>query len=100
MLVVAVVVDGDHAASNVGLAADHSVAQIAQVARLGAVAEPRFFGLDEIADAVMAFELGPGAQVGERADLAMRPDTALLGTHPNFQMASVADLDVSQVRRT
>src|ERR1700691_935559 len=99
MLVVAVIVDGDDAASDVGLAPDRGVAKVAQMARLGALAEPRLLGLDEIADTVMAFELGASAQVGEGADFAMRPDAALLGAHANLQMASVADLDVAQIRR-
>src|ERR1700691_2186504 len=99
MLVVAVIVDGDHAASDISLAADLGIAQVAQMARLAARSKPRLLGLDEIADAVMAFELGASAQVGEGADVAMRPDTAFLSAHSNLQMAFVADFHVAQVRR-
>src|ERR1700688_3688558 len=99
MLIVAVVVDGDYAASDIGFAADNSIAEVTQMARLGALAEAGLFGLDEIADAVMALEFGAGAQVGEGADLAVRPDPAFLGAHPKLQMASVADFDVAEIGR-
>ena len=44
------------------------------MAGLGAAAEPRLFGLDEIADAVVAGEFGAGAQMGERADFGFLAD--------------------------
>src|SRR5262249_32475327 len=99
MFVIAVVVDRDNAASDIGLAADLGIAKVAQMARLGALAEARLLGLDEIADTVMPFEIGAGAQVGKRADFAMRPDMAFLGAHAELQMTSVADLDVAKIRR-
>src|SRR5208282_1804052 len=53
MLVVAVIVHGDDAASDVGVVADRGVAEVAEMAGLGAPTEPRLFGLDKIADAIV-----------------------------------------------
>src|SRR6267154_1451432 len=63
VLVVAVVIHGDDAAADIRLAANDSVAEIAQMARLGATPETRFFSLDEITDAVVALQFGAGAEV-------------------------------------
>src|SRR6266849_11178508 len=41
MLVVAIVVDRDNATSDVGLAPDHSIAEVAQIARFGAASYTR-----------------------------------------------------------
>ena len=72
MLVVAVVVDRDHAASDVGVARRSRRRPGSSDGWPWCRAEPRLLGLDEIADTVMAFELGAGAQIGEWADFAMR----------------------------
>src|ERR1700752_3214717 len=98
MFVVAVVVDRDHAAADVGLAADDGIAEIAEMARLGAVAEARLFGLDKVADAVAAIELCAGAQVGERTDLAFIANNAFFRAHAELQMAAIADHRVAQPR--
>ena len=45
-----VIVTGDRAGADIGVAADGHIAQISQMIRLGAVAEFGFFGFDEIAD--------------------------------------------------
>src|SRR5579863_393145 len=96
VLVVTVVVDGDNAASDVGIAPDDGVAEIAQVAGLGAAAETSLFGLDEIADTVMAFEMGAFAEIGERSDLAFIADVAIFGADPELEMGTIADDDVAQ----
>src|SRR6202521_407689 len=96
VFVVAVVVDRDDAAADVGLAPDDGVAEVAQMACLGAATDARFFGLDEVADAVVAFEFGAGAQVGEGADFGLLADETLLGAHANFQMAAVANGHITE----
>ena len=65
MLVVAVIIYGDNAAADVGLAADDGIAEGSQMARLGAVAEARFFGLDEVADAIVALKFCAFAEVAK-----------------------------------
>ncbi len=77
VLVVAVVIHGDDAATDVGLAANDGVAEVAQMARLGAAADARLFGLDEIADAIVALEFGAVAQVGEGADFGLLADDTI-----------------------
>jgi len=81
VLVVAVVVYRDNAASDVGVGADGCVAQVAQVAGFGAASDARFFCFDEIADSVVAREFGAGAKMGEGADFGVLADHAILGAH-------------------
>src|SRR5260370_41316502 len=81
MLLVAIVVHRDDAASDVGIAADSHVTEIAQMARLGAASDARFLGLDEIADAVMAGEVGTGAQSCKRADFGVLAHLTSLGAN-------------------
>src|SRR5271170_160213 len=99
MLLVAVVIDRDHAASNVGFLADTGVAQIAQMAGLGAAPDARLLGLDEIADPVVTLQFGALAQMGERSQFAVLADSALLGSHSDLQIAAIADYHVAQPRR-
>ena len=68
------------------------------MAGLGAAPDPRLFGLDKVADPVLPLQFRAGAEVGERSDLAIRPDDALLGAHAELQMASIADRYVAQPR--
>src|SRR5216684_4635790 len=98
MLVVAIVVDRDNAASDVGFAPDHSIAEVAQMARLGAASDTRLLGFDEIANPVMTFEFSAGAQIREWPDLAFLADYAFLRPHAELQMAPVADDDIAQPR--
>src|SRR5579885_937429 len=98
MLLVAVVVHCNHAASDVGVGADRGIAEVTQMARLGAAPDARLLGLDEVADAVVAGEFGAGAQVRERSDLTLFADAALLGAHAQLQMAAIADRHVAQPR--
>src|SRR3984957_20750792 len=98
MLIVAVVVHGDNAASDVGVGADGGVAEVAQMAGLGAVSEARLFGLDKVADAIVSEEFGAGAQMRERADFRLLADDAIFGAHSQLQMASRADGHVAEPR--
>src|SRR5271154_2468116 len=68
------------------------------MAGLGAPTEPRLFGLDKIADAIVACEFGAGAQIGERPDFRFLADDAIFGAHAQLQMASGADRHVAQPR--
>ena len=68
MLVHAVVIAGDGAGADVGLAADFGIADIAQVVRLRTRAEMRILDLDEIAHARAGAELGAAAYPRERPD--------------------------------
>src|SRR6266481_3982616 len=63
---------------------------------LGAAPEARLFGLDEIADAIVAGEFGAGAQMRERADFGVLADDAIFGAHAQLQMASRADRHVAE----
>src|SRR6516162_10243481 len=47
MLVVAVVIDRDYSASDVGLFADRGITQVTEVARLGPAPDARLLSLDE-----------------------------------------------------
>src|SRR5215472_6523377 len=76
MLLVAVVINRNDAAPDVGFAAHRCIAQIAQVAGLGAVTNARLFGFDKIADAVVALKLGALAQMRERSQLAVVANAA------------------------
>ena len=84
VLALPVVVAGDGAAAEVDVPADFGVAEIGQVARLGTGAEMRLLGLDEVADLVVAGEVGAGAQMRHRAD------GAVVAEH-RFGLASMAD---------
>src|SRR4029077_13200400 len=64
----AVVIAGDGASADIGVGADKSVADIAQMIGLGAGLQHRLLDLDEIADARAVAEFGPGPQPRERSD--------------------------------
>src|SRR5579863_3885693 len=66
------------------------------MACLGTAADARFLGLDEIADAVVAGELSPLAQIREGADLGVLAYRAIFGANANFQMASRTDGHVAE----
>ena len=68
-LAYAVVVGEDHAGADVGALADHGVAEVAQVRRLGARPDAGVLGLDEGADLAAGTQCRTGPQVGERADV-------------------------------
>src|SRR5262249_4610339 len=53
---------------------DVHVAEVGVVVGLGARAEARLLGLDEVAQVDLGPELAPRAHVGERADLGARAD--------------------------
>jgi hypothetical protein len=86
MFVVAVIIDGYDTAADVGVLANRRVAEIAQMARLGAAPQPRLLGFHEIADTVMAFKLRAGPEVGKRTDFAVLAYAALLGAHAQLEM--------------
>ena len=88
VLVHAIIVAGDRAGADVGLLADHGVAEIAQVAGLGARADLRLLDLDEIAEVHVAPELGAATDAGERPDRRARADGHVL------DVAEGADLDI------
>src|SRR5690606_41919872 len=67
-LVDAVVVAGDGAGADVGLAADAGVAEVAQVVGLAALGHDLVLGLDEVADAHALREHGAGPQARVRTD--------------------------------
>src|SRR5260370_22889944 len=88
MLLVAIVVHRDDAASDVGIGADSHVTEIAQMARLGASSDARFLALDEIADAVMAGELAAGAQIRKGTDFRGLANHTTLAPNTELPMAS------------
>jgi hypothetical protein len=69
------------------------------MARLGAAPDTRLLGLDKVADAVGAFELGALAKIRERADFAFVADYAFLGTDTDLQMRAVANRNVAEPGR-
>src|SRR5262249_42661020 len=98
LLVVPVVVDGDNAASDVGFASDNRIAKVAEVACLGAASDARLFGLNEIADPVVSFEVGALPQIRERTNLGILADSAFLRPAPDLQMAARPYLDILEPR--
>ena len=66
------------------------------MAGLGAAADARLFGLDEVADAIVTLEIGAFAQVGEGADFGVLADDRPIRAHANLQMAPITDGDVAQ----
>src|ERR1700722_15281386 len=69
------------------------------MAGLGAAAEARLFGLDEVADAIVSEQFGAGAQMSERADFRLLADDAIFGAHSQLQMASRANSHVTEPGR-
>src|SRR5713101_5465899 len=99
MLVVTIVVHRNDTTSNVGLTANNRVAEITQMTRLAAMADPCLFRLDEIADSIMTFQVGALAQIRERPNFAFITDYAFFGTHAKLEMRPIADCHVPQPRR-
>ena len=74
VLVLAVVVRRDGAATDVRARADVRVTEVREVLRLRALADDRLLRLDEVADLGAVLEHRARAKVAERADLAPAPD--------------------------
>src|SRR5512133_2110983 len=66
VLLLAVVVAGDGARADVRAGAHEGVADVGEVVRLGALAEPRLLGLDAVADVRPLADVAPRAQARER----------------------------------
>ena len=70
MLVVAVVVNGNNAAANIGLIANNCIAEVTQMTCLGTSSDARLFRFDEVTDAILTLQTSPCAQIGKRVHLS------------------------------
>src|ERR1700751_4186074 len=96
MLVIAVVVNGNDAASNIRVVADNCIPEVTQMACLSTAPDGGLFRFDEITDAVLTLQTGPFAQIGKRSDVAIFPDKALFCANSELKVRPVADRHVTK----
>ncbi len=96
MLALAIVVASDDAGADVGSCADGGIAQIAEMASLGARPEARFLHLDEVADVGLGIDLAAGAQVDKGADGGGIGDGGVTDDAVVTQQDALTDDDVFQ----
>src|SRR6187401_1224520 len=94
VLAVAVVVHKDRAGADVARRADIGVAEIGEMARLGAAAHPGRLELDEVADMDILGDVGAWSNAGARADDRTLADPGAL------DVAKPIDADVGGDRYT